>query len=399
MAEFTRESAIYAQSASSAYRQILENVLRWGEECSPRGKKIKEIRPLMFRIDGPSRWVGQPTRKLSSRLGILEGLQLISGTTLPQALVNIVPSYVKFVNPATGELDGAYGPRVISQIPYVIRLLTQDPDSRQAVITIYSVEDHHTSLDVPCTLSAHFFLRDNPDARYPNGFEFDKFCPLHGRHGPGEGVCICNRWWTCDGCSEVSWGTHCSMCGGEGPETIYNDEFESLPNPHFAEEGGPPPKKALELQITMRSNDAWLGVPYDVIQFSMLQTAMAAELDAAVGAYTHTANSMHLYKKDWPKAEELLKDRGDTPLAMPNMGKQPYRSAVLEATTTYVQWWQGRAAKEAQSSEAGETESTLLKAISEMHGPSGPESTHLSPFFKWCLTEMQKEDELDGNKA
>ncbi len=396
MGEFTTESAIYASSATSAYREILRNVLTWGEEYSPRGKKIKELRPVMFRIDGPSRWVGQPTRKLSNRLGILEGLQLISGTTLPQALVSIAPSYTKFVNPANGELDGAYGPRVVQQVPYIVRLLGQDPDSRQAVITIYNTDDHHTSLDIPCTLSLQFFLRDNPLARYPNGFEFDKFCPLHGRHGPGAGICICNRWWSCGSCGEISWGTHCHMCGGKGPESIYAEEFDSLPNPHFVEEGGPPPKKALELHVDMRSNDAWLGVPYDVIQFSMLQTAMAAELDAAVGSYTHMSHSMHLYKKDWVRAEALIEDRGDTPLDMPDLGKLPYRSSVLEATATYVQWWQGRAAKEAKDTETGETESSLLKAISEARGPGGADTRHLSPFFTWCLTEMTKEDETDG---
>lgn len=53
----------------------------------------------------------------------------------------------------------------------------------------------------------------------------------------------------------------------------------------------------------MRSNDIWLGFPYDVFAFTCLQIKMAMELGIDVGDYTHIAGSLHLYERD------LLKER------------------------------------------------------------------------------------------
>lgn len=46
----------------------------------------------------------------------------------------------------------------------------------------------------------------------------------------------------------------------------------------------------------MRSNDIWLGFPYDVFSFTSLQVMMAMELGVEVGTYTHIAGSLHLYE-------------------------------------------------------------------------------------------------------
>ena len=48
----------------------------------------------------------------------------------------------------------------------------------------------------------------------------------------------------------------------------------------------------------MRSNDVWLGTPYDVVFFTELQKHIANELGVAYGKYTHFAVSLHAYEKD-----------------------------------------------------------------------------------------------------
>lgn len=53
----------------------------------------------------------------------------------------------------------------------------------------------------------------------------------------------------------------------------------------------------------MRSNDIWMGFPYDVFQFTCIQIRMAMELGLEVGTYTHIAGSLHLYERDYNKAE------------------------------------------------------------------------------------------------
>lgn len=53
----------------------------------------------------------------------------------------------------------------------------------------------------------------------------------------------------------------------------------------------------LHCTCNMRSNDIWLGFPYDVFTFTCLQTLMAMELGVELGAYTHIAGSLHLYRR------------------------------------------------------------------------------------------------------
>lgn len=49
----------------------------------------------------------------------------------------------------------------------------------------------------------------------------------------------------------------------------------------------------------MRSNDIWLGYPYDVFQFTCMQILMSMELGLELGTYTHIAGSLHLYGRNY----------------------------------------------------------------------------------------------------
>lgn len=55
----------------------------------------------------------------------------------------------------------------------------------------------------------------------------------------------------------------------------------------------------LYMITNMRSNDIWMGFPYDVFSFTALQVKMAMELGVDIGTYTHIAGSLHLYKRNW----------------------------------------------------------------------------------------------------
>lgn len=54
----------------------------------------------------------------------------------------------------------------------------------------------------------------------------------------------------------------------------------------------------------MRSNDIWLGFPYDVFAFTCFQIKLAMELDVGIGSYTHISGSLHLYERNLPKEGE-----------------------------------------------------------------------------------------------
>lgn len=54
----------------------------------------------------------------------------------------------------------------------------------------------------------------------------------------------------------------------------------------------------LHLTVNMRSNDIWMGFPYDCFQFCLLQNYLAMKLSYKVGTYTHIAGSLHLYERN-----------------------------------------------------------------------------------------------------
>ena len=65
--------------------------------------------------------------------------------------------------------------------------------------------------------------------------------------------------------------------------------------------------------VTMRSNDIWMGIPYDIFFFTCNQIKMAMLLNIDVGEYMHNAGSLHMYKRDYETAlknERKLSGRG-----------------------------------------------------------------------------------------
>lgn len=65
---------------------------------------------------------------------------------------------------------------------------------------------------------------------------------------------------------------------------------------------------ALYLTVNMRSNDIWMGLPYDMFSFTCMQLKMAMELGVQLGTYTHNAASLHLYERDY---KIYLRNRGE----------------------------------------------------------------------------------------
>lgn len=61
--------------------------------------------------------------------------------------------------------------------------------------------------------------------------------------------------------------------------------------------------KKLNLIVTMRSNDLWLGTPYDVFCMTAIQILIAENLGLGVGWYQHQAGSLHVYSRNKEKFE------------------------------------------------------------------------------------------------
>lgn len=75
----------------------------------------------------------------------------------------------------------------------------------------------------------------------------------------------------------------------------------------------------LDLMVTMRSQDAYLGLPHDVFCFTMLQEIVARSVNAEVGEYKQFVGSLHLYDAHRSAAEQFLSESVQQTVPMPAM--------------------------------------------------------------------------------
>lgn len=209
-------------SCSSLTEMVIdtwEQVIDAGMKSKPRGLPCRQLVGFQTRLTSPrNRLVLIPERRWSLAYAAGELAWYLAGDDALDFIRYYAPSYHRFSD--DGErLHGAYGPRIFKSGAWdlVVNKMKRDPDTRQAVLPIFKLDDLKvSSKDTPCTLSLQF---------------------------------------------------------------ISNLGY-------------------LNLIVTMRSNDAWLGLPYDAFCFTVLQELMAMELGIKLGGYTHQVGSMHLYDKD-----------------------------------------------------------------------------------------------------
>jgi thymidylate synthase len=99
-----------------------------------------------------------PLRRLGRKFAAAEPAWILRGDN---RLASIAP-YARHLTNFSDDglrLSGAYGPKVVDQVPYVVRVLSEDPQSRQAVMTLWR-ERPGPSRDVPCTIALQFVVRD-----------------------------------------------------------------------------------------------------------------------------------------------------------------------------------------------------------------------------------------------
>lgn len=75
----------------------------------------------------------------------------------------------------------------------------------------------------------------------------------------------------------------------------------------------------VHLLTTMRSNDAYKGLPHDVFCFTMLQEIVARSLGYELGIYKHFVGSMHLYEIDLADAQQYIDEAVQPTREMPAM--------------------------------------------------------------------------------
>lgn len=215
-------------NASQAWITTLTNVVNQGIETAPRGKNTKELIHQTTTFDMTSPVVNVAPRKMNYQFMAAEAYWILSGDN---SVAGIAP-YNKHIGQFSDNgvaFAGAYGPRIIAQLNYVVSKLAQDRDTRQAVLTIWN-PNPAPSKDIPCTVAFAFQIRNNK----------------------------------------------------------------------------------LMTSVFMRSSDCWLGLPYDMFNFSMLSYLICIRYNKtnndkiSPGILNLTAASSHLYEDHWESARGCL---------------------------------------------------------------------------------------------
>jgi thymidylate synthase len=147
-----------APSANLAWLQLLSDITETGLACAPRKLRILELLAHTTWVDMNRPIVTVPGRKLGYRFLAAEAWWILTGHN---DVASIEP-YSKHIAACSNDgvrFDGAYGPRIVDQLRYVIDTLEDDPDSRQAVLEIWR-PNPRPSKDVPCTLTIQWMIRD-----------------------------------------------------------------------------------------------------------------------------------------------------------------------------------------------------------------------------------------------
>lgn len=152
----------YLPSVDDAYAGpagLLARLLGRPPGPAPRGFPTREDLngQFWFRADRPA--IAAPGRDLNYRFMVAEFVWMLFGLDDVSVLARYNSKMADYSDDGL-VLAGAYGPRIARHLPYVVRTLTQDPDSRQAVIPIFDDRATRPSKDVPCTLSLGFYLRE-----------------------------------------------------------------------------------------------------------------------------------------------------------------------------------------------------------------------------------------------
>lgn len=150
-------------TANEAWIQLLSHVFFEGSRASPRQQDTLEWLGYQSVVDMRYPLVTVEARNLGYRFAPAEAWWIGTGKNDVASIAPYSRAIAQFSD--DGEtFFGAYGPRLRDQLPYVVETLYRDPDSRQAVATIWR-ENPPRSKDIPCTVSAQWLVRTDEEGQ------------------------------------------------------------------------------------------------------------------------------------------------------------------------------------------------------------------------------------------
>jgi hypothetical protein len=136
---------------TQSYREFVEETVHEGTRVESRYGLTFERTNRQFTVEA-----GQfPNRPgLVPAIGVLEGLFLVAGFFDARLIKQVAPR----ADHSLFDSRGAYGPRVMEQLPRMFEGFTRDLESRQHVLYVGRERDQYSTW-MPCTSTLHFLVR------------------------------------------------------------------------------------------------------------------------------------------------------------------------------------------------------------------------------------------------
>lgn len=160
---------IEKHSLDDIVHELLVKIQKYGINQNNSKGPNKEILGAYIKLANPLNRISTSFAKSIFVSPIGEFLWYMSGSDKLNFIEYYIDQYVDASNNKES-LNGAYGPRlfnkenkIFDQIQNTIDLLKKKPNTRQAVIQIFDKNDLliMDNLDIPCTCTLQFFIRDN----------------------------------------------------------------------------------------------------------------------------------------------------------------------------------------------------------------------------------------------
>lgn len=140
--------------ATAAWLRQMKRIVDDGEKCGNTLELLSSS--LSFDMNYPI--VTNISRKVNYGFMFAEALYIIAG----QSNVSFLERHIKKFGDYSDMYpfqQGSYGPPFVEQVRYVVENLSDNEDSRQAVMTIWR-PNPRPSKDIPCTIALQFLIRN-----------------------------------------------------------------------------------------------------------------------------------------------------------------------------------------------------------------------------------------------
>lgn len=191
-----------------------------------------------------------------------------------------------------------------------------DDERRLAEIRFQKNRDELTDLDKFSTIWTDNANNQGVDLGYINSRTIKKLGPIYGVQW--------RDWGGKDQIHELIAALHSNPMGRRHILSAWNvGQIDSmaLPPCHVMSQFYVSTNGRLSCQMYQRSADMFLGVPFNIASYALLQSILANILNLEVGDFVHTFGDAHIYKNTIEQAREQLKREPKTlpQLIMPNI--------------------------------------------------------------------------------